>query len=135
MKLLRMKLANRLTKGGYADACKAAAHWEEQYRLMQDKAVKLEQALRTECELTVANSARINNLTAERDRTDRHLRIAERALIEKDGTIHRLSEGLDQIVRAGEGKIEGRKCNGSLKRVVRMAEAALYPDGQEEMGL
>lgn len=99
MKLLRLKLANTLTKGDYMDACKSAVHWEEQCRLMQDKAVKLERALK----------------------------IAERALIEKDGTISDLHEGLDRIVRHGEGKI-GPKGNGSLRRVVRMAEEMLYPN-------
>lgn len=106
MKLLRMKLANWLTNGGYLAACRAATHWEDRYQDMSGKAVKLEQALTTERELSAANNRRINDLATANTR---------------------MSEALDQIVRAGEGKIEGRKCNGSLKRVVRMAEGALYP--------
>ena len=105
MKLLCLKLANTLTKGDYLDACKSAVHWEEQYRLMQDKAVKLERSLNS---------------------TEQHLRSAERALIEKDRLIGDLHEGLDRIVRYGEGKI-GPNGNGSLRRVVRMAEEMLYP--------
>ncbi|MBI1620036.1 hypothetical protein [Aquamicrobium zhengzhouense] len=115
MKLLRLKLANWLTKGGYLAACKAATHWEERYQEMSAKVGAVEHLL---------------------DATEQHLRSAERALIEKENRINklsddntRMSEGLDQIIRAGEGKIEGRKCNGSLRRVVRMAEGALYPNG------
>ena len=71
MKLLRMKLANWLTKGGYLAACNATTHWEEQHRQMQDKAVKLEQTLGA---------------------TEQHLCSAERALIEKDAEIARLNK-------------------------------------------
>lgn len=125
MKLLRMRLANWLTKGGYLAACKAATHWEDNYQMMQDKAVRLEQNL----EQTRKHGAAIN------DRTEQHLRSAERALIEKDERINtlatenrRMSKGLDQIISYGVGKIEGRNSNGSLRRAVRMAEGALYPE-------
>lgn len=131
MKLLRMRLANWLTKGGYLAACKAATHWEDRYQEMSEKAVKLEQTIITADNQTRAACQRANT-------TEQHLRSAERALIEKDERINnlvidnnRMSEAHDAIIRAGEGKI-GPSGNGSLRRVVRMAEAARH---QGEMSL
>lgn len=114
MKFLRMKLANWLSNGGYLAACKAATHWEENYQLMQDKAVKLEQTLiqlnKMYDEEGLAGRARINQLATERDR---------------------MSEALDRIIRYGEDKI-GPGGNGSLRCAVRMAEEGLYPDGKSK---
>ena len=118
MKLLTLKLANWLSRGAFVKSCKAATEWEARYREMSEKAVKLERSLNS---------------------TEQHLRSAERALIEKDERInalvderHRMSEGLDQIIRYGEGKI-GLNGNGGLRRAVRMAEGALYPDGEPSL--
>lgn len=76
MKLLRMRLANWLTKGGYLAACKAATHWEEQHKLMQDKVVRLERDFKT----------------AVGDYKD-----GERALREKDDEIKTLKQKVEGI--------------------------------------